>query len=71
MLASIGVTHPTATITRLRRRQGTVANIRRHKIGNHYRQDDETLTTTTLTKMMVYQQRQRLRDTNGDNDNNL
>ena len=69
MLALIGVTAPTKTTTRLFRRQGAVAKIRRHKTRNHYQQRDKTLTTTTLTTMMVYQQRQELWDANNDNGN--
>ena len=71
MLASIGVTPSKTTTTRLRRQQGAVANIQRHKTGQHYRQHDETRKTTNSTTMLVYQQRQRLRDANGDNRNNL
>ena len=70
MLASIEETPPKATTTRLRWKQGALANRHRHKTGHHYQQRDKTLTTTTLVKMLVYQQQQQLRDANGENDNN-
>ena len=70
MLASIGVMLAMTTKTRHCQRQGTVANRRKNKTGQNYRQRNETLTTTTSTKILEYQKRKRLRDANDDNGNN-
>ena len=74
MLVLIRETPPTTTAKILRRRQGTVSNILRHKRGHRCRQQrkihkGETLTALTLKTMLLYQQQKRLRDADGDNGN--
>ena len=75
MLVSIGMTPPTTKMTRRRWRQGAESDGHSHNKGHRCQQQrnsnyDETPTTKTSTKMLVYQQRKRLRESDGYNVNN-